>query len=92
MFVIFHVRNSAFQTVMPIVSWLCRHDLGEPGKEDLNVIQAADYLQKNGIERTAIQRKEEVNDIDLDSNGRICLIEYYLLHYKVMFHPMKENL
>ena len=50
-------------------------DSGE-GKEDLNPIQAADFLQKNGLERTALQRKEEVKDIDLDANDRICLVEY----------------
>eukprot|EP00727_Mastigamoeba_balamuthi_P010365 m51a1_g5951 hypothetical protein (263) ;mRNA; f:138249-139458 len=58
-------------------------DLSE-GREDLNPIQAADFLQKNGRERTALQRKQEVQDIDLDSNGRICMIEYLLLHYKAM--------
>ena len=34
-------------------------------------------------ERTALQRKEEIKDIDLDFNDRICFIEYLLLHYKV---------
>lgn len=37
------------------------------GKEDLNPIMAADFLQKNGLERTALQRKEETQDIDLDN-------------------------
>jgi len=57
---------------------------GGEGKDDLNPVQAADFLQKNGLERTALQRKEEVTDIDLDHNGRICFVEYLLLHYKVM--------
>src|SRR5688572_18497923 len=57
-------------------------DSGET--KDLNVVQAADFLQKNGLERTALQRKEELQDIDLDFDGRICFIEYLLLHYKVM--------
>jgi len=54
------------------------------GKSDLNPIMAADFLQKHGLERTALQRKEEVKDIDLDNNDRIAFIEYLLLHYKVM--------
>lgn len=54
------------------------------GKEDLNPIMAADFLQKNGLERTALERKEEVKDIDLDNNGRIAFIEYLLLHYKIL--------
>jgi len=54
------------------------------GKPDLNPIMAADFLQKNGLERTALQRKEEIKDIDLDNNDRIALIEYLLLHFKVM--------
>jgi len=53
-------------------------------REDLNPVMAADFLQKNGLERTALQRKEEVADIDLDHNDRISFIEYLLLHYKVM--------
>ena len=54
------------------------------GKPDLNPVMAADFLQKHGQERTALERKEEVQDIDLDNNGRIAFVEYLLLHYKVM--------
>jgi len=54
------------------------------GDTELNPIQAADFLQKNGLERTALQRKEEVKDIDLDNNGLIAFIEYLLLHFKAM--------
>eukprot|EP01103_Thecamoeba_quadrilineata_P006748 TRINITY_DN16485_c0_g1_i1.p1 TRINITY_DN16485_c0_g1~~TRINITY_DN16485_c0_g1_i1.p1 ORF type:complete len:257 (+),score=93.11 TRINITY_DN16485_c0_g1_i1:44-814(+) len=57
--------------------------LGE-GNSDLNPTQAADFLQKNGKTRTAIQRREELKDIDLDKNDRITFIEYLLLHYKAM--------
>jgi len=75
-------------------------DAGE-GTEDLNPVQAADFLQKNGVERTALQRKEEVQDVDLDNNNRICFVEYLLLHYKGMIlkeyykrtgEPIKEDL
>eukprot|EP01006_Ploeotia_vitrea_P034936 TRINITY_DN65818_c9_g3_i1.p1 TRINITY_DN65818_c9_g3~~TRINITY_DN65818_c9_g3_i1.p1 ORF type:complete len:274 (-),score=182.08 TRINITY_DN65818_c9_g3_i1:935-1756(-) len=58
-------------------------DSGE-GEPDLNPVMAADFLQKHGRERTALERKEEVSDIDLDNNGRIALLEYLLLHFKVM--------
>lgn len=57
---------------------------GGEGKPDLNLVQAADFLQKNGAERTATQRSEEIKDIDLDFNGRICFIEYLLLQFKAM--------
>lgn len=52
------------------------------GKPDLNAAQASDFLQKNGKTRTAIERREELKDIDLDKNDRIAFIEYLLLHYK----------
>lgn len=58
-------------------------DAGE-GKPDLNVVQAADLLQKKGAARTALERNEELADIDLDTDGRICFLEYALLTYKQM--------
>lgn len=51
---------------------------------DLSPVQAADFLQRNGKTRTAKERQEEMKDIDLDANNRICFIEYLMLHYKVM--------
>jgi len=59
------------------------HEAGE-GKADLNEVQASDFLQKNGLTRTAIQRKNELADIDLDNNKRISFVEYMLLHFKFM--------
>jgi hypothetical protein len=59
-------------------------DGAEPSLNDLNVVQASDFLQKYGITRTASQRTSEIKDIDLDHNNRISLVEYFLLHYKVM--------
>eukprot|EP00732_Lithocolla_globosa_P006516 Lithocolla_globosa_v1_NODE_7631_length_921_cov_77.392610.p1 type:complete len:275 gc:universal NODE_7631_length_921_cov_77.392610:51-875(+) len=57
---------------------------GGENQPDLNLVQAADFLQKNGAERTANQRSAEIADIDLDNNKRICFIEYLLLQFKVM--------
>lgn len=54
------------------------------GRDDLNPVQAADFLQKNGVTRTATERRQELKDVDLDNNDRIAFIEYLLLHYKVM--------
>lgn len=54
------------------------------GKVSLNPVMAADLLQKTGHERTALQRKQEVGDIDLDNNQRIAFIEFLLLNYKTM--------
>ncbi|CEO98446.1 hypothetical protein PBRA_006560 [Plasmodiophora brassicae] len=51
---------------------------------DLDAGQAADFLQKNGQTRTALQRRAELSDIDLDKNDRICLTEYLLLHFKAL--------
>jgi len=53
-------------------------------KHDLDAGQAADFLQKMGRTRTAMERRNELKDVDLDGNDKICFIEYLLLHYKVM--------
>merc|ERR1711879_1133808 len=50
----------------------------------LDPSQAADFLQKNGKTRTAMQRRTEIRDIDIDNNDRITFIEYLLLHFKSM--------
>lgn len=56
----------------------------QTGEIDLDFVQAADFLQRNGKTRTSAERKLEVADVDLDNNKRISFIEYLLLHYKVM--------
>ena len=63
-----------------------REYASEDGHTDsaLDPSQAADFLQKNGKTRTAMQRRTEVRDIDIDNNDRITFIEYLLLHYKAM--------
>lgn len=65
---------------------------------DLDPIQAADFLQRNGKTRTALQRKAELLDVDIDKNGRVGLTEYLLLHFKLMImteyfkrHEMQPN-
>ena len=50
----------------------------------MNVVQAAEFLQHQGRVRTALQRKKELKDIDLNQDGEISFLEYLLLHYKVM--------
>lgn len=40
-------------------------------------------MQRMGRTRTAMQRRAELADVDLDKNDKICFIEYLLLHYKV---------
>ncbi|KAI3636024.1 hypothetical protein MIR68_002474 [Amoeboaphelidium protococcarum] len=57
---------------------------GGEGKDDLNVVQASDFLQKYGVTRTASQRSAEVKDIDLNTDNRISFIEYLLLQFKSM--------
>lgn len=53
-------------------------------RQDLDVVQAAEFLQRQGRTRTALQRKTELQDIDLNNDNRIAFTEYLLLHYKVM--------
>lgn len=57
---------------------------GGESAPDLNPVQAADFLQKYGLTRTASQRTAELKDVDLNSDNRITFIEYLLLHFKVM--------
>jgi len=52
--------------------------------KELDSTHAADFLQKNGKTRTALQRKNELRDVDLDFNEKISFIEYLLLHFKGM--------
>jgi len=61
---------------------LARKD--EPEINDLNAAQASDFLQQNGKTRTAVQRREELKDVDLNKDDRISFVEYLLLHYKSM--------
>ena len=58
----------------------------DTGKSEtmMNHIQAADFLQKHGKTRTGLERKHEVEDIDINGDGNIAFTEYLLLHYKVM--------
>jgi len=49
---------------------------------DLDAVQASDFLQKNGVTRTGPERKQELRDVDLNFDDRICMTEYYLLHFQ----------
>ena len=55
-----------------------------PSSQLMSHIQAADFLQKHQITRTGLERKREVEDIDYNTDGKICFLEYALLHYKIM--------
>lgn len=44
---------------------------------------AADFFQKHGHTRTAIQRKQEIADVDVNQDGRTSFIEYLVLHFKI---------
>jgi len=63
-------------------------DTSAKGNE-LSQAGAPDFLQKNGKTRTALQRKQELQDIDFNKDSMIGFIEYLLLHYKVMI--LKEH-
>jgi len=57
----------------------------DDGKADsLSPAVAADFFQKNGQTRTAMQRKAELADVDVNQDGRTSFIEYLILHFKVM--------
>ncbi|GBG27078.1 Calcium-binding protein SPEC 1A [Hondaea fermentalgiana] len=56
----------------------------DEGGETLSAAGAANFFQQNGKTRTAIQRKSELKDVDINQDGRTSFIEYLLLHYKIM--------
>jgi len=62
----------------------CSGQKSEALKQELDGGAAAVFLEKNGKHRTAIQRVQELADLDIDKNGRTSFIEYLLLHFKVM--------
>jgi len=59
-------------------------DRGGEGRQDMNFVQAAEFLQKHEKVRIAQEIKDELKDVDLDNNGRISFIEYLLMHFKIM--------
>jgi hypothetical protein len=57
----------------------------DDGKADsMSPAVAADFMQKMGRTRTAMQRKAELADVDVNGDGRTSFIEYLILHFKVM--------
>jgi len=57
----------------------------DDGKADsMSPAVAADFFQKNGQTRTALQRKAELADVDVNQDGRTYFIEYLVLHFKIM--------
>jgi len=57
----------------------------DDGKADsMSPAVAADFFQKNGQVRTAMQRKAELADVDVNQDGRTSFIEYLVLHFKIM--------
>lgn len=57
----------------------------DDGKADsMSPAVAADFFQKNGQTRTAMQRKAELADVDVNQDGRTSFIEYLILHFKIM--------
>jgi hypothetical protein len=57
----------------------------DDGKADsMSPAVAADFFQKVGTVRTAMQRKAELADVDVNQDGRTSFIEYLVLHFKIM--------
>jgi hypothetical protein len=57
----------------------------DDGKADsMSPAVAADFFQKKGQVRTAMQRKAELADVDVNGDGRTSFIEYLVLHFKIM--------
>jgi len=57
----------------------------DDGKADsMSPAVAADFFQKVGTVRTAMQRKAELADVDVNQDGRTSFIEYLVLHFKLM--------
>ena len=61
---------------------LLKHDDGK--NQRMSPAVAADFLQKTGRTRTAMQRKAELADVDVNADGRTSLIEMLLLHFKTL--------
>lgn len=56
----------------------------DDGKDTLSAAGAAGFLQGLGLTRTALQRKAELQDVDVTGDGRTSFIEYLLLHFKIL--------
>jgi len=61
---------------------LLKHDDGKG--TSMSAAVAADFLQKTGRTRTAMQRKAELADVDVNGDGRTSFIEMLMLHFKTM--------
>ena len=75
--------GDGWKDVMALAKSFSQHLDSKNQDKDLDCVQAADFLQHNGRTRTAMQRRAELRDVDLDNNDRICFLEYLLIHYKV---------
>jgi len=53
-------------------------------KGSLSQHVAGDFLTKTGHTRTALQRKAELADVDMNNDGRTSFIELLLLHFKTL--------
>jgi len=51
-------------------------------RQELDEFQAHRFLEKRGETKTVKDMREELREIDLDSNGKVAFIEYLLFHYK----------
>ena len=81
---IFDLGEAGFKEVTALAATFAKYVNDKNEKTDIDMIQAADFLQKNGRTRTALQRKNELLDVDVNLDGRVSLTEYLLLHYKPM--------
>ena len=62
--------GAEWKGVLALKEAFCAHaGATGPSATSMNHIQAAAFLQRNGATRTALQRKDELNDIDLDHDG-----------------------
>ena len=80
-----HVLNSLFGANTEVLTeqQTSSKRMGKPGTV-IAVVFLGRFIHLTAHIRTALQRKNELADVDLDQNGRISFIEYLLLHYKVM--------
>ena len=77
---VFSISPSAVQDIKQKFIQALKSD---DGKETMSPAAAAGFLQGLGLTRTALQRKAELNDVDIDGDGRTSFIEYLLLHFKI---------
>merc|ERR1711879_19152 len=66
------------------------------GGRDLDDVQSGKFLEKHGRTMTALERRKQLREIDIDSNNRMGMLEFLVYEYKtdvktLMSRPQGTN-